>query len=194
MCVSIGCFIGTLARLALLLMPALIYRCALPTPVIRDRKSEAFPSSTVSNFYFSFAPPSKGVKYRITYQSLYDAFWRTLICEFDLQCRKPDLFYAEVYECFRRFQDTWNDSEQFLCSALAPHTYEEYQRLSRSYEFYGREKRFFSPSMELVGWVPKQSQVGDHAVVFPGAKHFYIIRWEVDACELIGPAYVHGLT
>jgi hypothetical protein len=194
MCVSIGCFIGTLARLALLLMPALIYRCALPTPVIRDRKSEAFPSSTVSNFYFSFAPPSKGVKYRITYQSLYDAFWRTLICEFDLQCRKPDLFYAEVYECFRRFQDTWNDSEQFLCSALAPHTYEEYQRLSRSYEFYGREKRFFSPSMELVGWVPKQSQVGDHAVVFPGAKHFYIIRWEVDAYELIGPAYVHGLT
>jgi hypothetical protein len=194
MCVSIGCFIGTLARLALLLMPALIYRCALPTPVIRDRKSEAFPSSTVSNFYFSFAPPSKGVKYRITYQSLYDAFWRTLICEFDLQCRKPDLFYAEVYECFRRFQDTWNDSEQFLCSALAPHTYEEYQRLSRRYEFYGREKRFFSPSMELVGWVPKQSQVGDHAVVFPGAKHFYIIRWEVDACELIGPAYVHGLT
>jgi hypothetical protein len=194
MCVSIGCFIGTLARLALLLMPALIYRCALPTPVIRDRKSEAFPSSTVSNFYFSFAPPSKGVKYRITYQSLDEAFWRTLICEFDLQCRKPDLFYAEVYECFRRFQDTWNDSEQFLCSALAPHTYEEYQRLSRSYEFYGREKRFFSPSMELVGWVPKQSQVGDHAVVFPGAKHFYIIRWEVDACELIGPAYVHGLT
>jgi hypothetical protein len=194
MCVSIGCFIGTLARLALPLMPALIYRCALPTPVIRDRKSKAFPSSTVSNFYFSFAPPSKGVKYRITYQSLDEAFWRTLICEFDLQGRKPDSSCAEMHECVRRFHDTWNDSEQFLDSALAPHTYEEYQRLSRRYEFYGREKRFFSTSMEFVGWVPKRSQVGDHAFVFPGAKLFYIIRWEVDTYELISPAYVHGLT
>jgi hypothetical protein len=139
------------------------------------------------------APPSKDVQYRITDESLYEAFWRTLICDLDLQGRKPDSSYAEVYECFCRFHDTWNGSFDFLGTAAAPHAYNEYQRFRRRYRFYGRERRFFTTSMKLMGWAPKRSQVGDHAVVFPGARLPYIIRWKGDAYELIGPAYVHGL-
>jgi hypothetical protein len=137
-------------------------------------------------------PPPKDVQYCVTGESLYEAFWRTLICNLDGNGDIPDPSVEELFECFHAWQMITQNTRKSLESWSAER-FKKQERFQRRWALYGRERRFFVSLFGLMGWATQRAQVGDHIAVIAGARCPYILRRIGDKYELVGPAYVHGL-
>jgi hypothetical protein len=148
---------------------------------------------TGSLYNIAAAPPPQDIKYSISDEIVYEAFWRSLICNLDASGQIPDLSsFKKLYTYFHAWQMrlfggdkaeiTWGEEE---CDMVS--------QFQRRWHFYGRERRFFVTSIKTFGWATRRAQVGDHVAVLAGTRCPYVIREVGDGYELIGPAYVHGL-
>jgi hypothetical protein len=137
-------------------------------------------------------PPPKDVQYCITGESLYEAFWRTLICNLDGNGEIPDPSVEELFECFHAWQTISQNTRKSL-ESWDDKRFAKQEQFQRRWFLYGRERRFFVSSLGMMGWATRRAQVGDHIAVLAGARCPYILREVGDGYELVGAAYVHGL-
>jgi hypothetical protein len=147
----------------------------------------------------SFAPPLKTARY-FSGESLYDAFWRTLVCDMDQQGMKPDDNVSEVFDVFHEVLMALHPSEPRGAS-LTSEKLALYALFEREYVRYTRERRFCVTDTGMIGWVPARAAVGDFIWVLPGARCPYALRMRTEESistgeaifEVIGHAYIHGV-
>lgn len=147
----------------------------------------------------SFAPPLKTARY-FSSESLYDAFWRTLVCDMDQQGMKPDDNVSEVFDVFHEVLMALHPSEPRGAS-LTSEKFAQHALFEREYVRYTRERRFCVTDASMIGWVPARAAVGDFICVLPGARCPYALRMRTEESvstgeaifEVIGHAYIHGV-
>lgn len=138
-------------------------------------------------------PPSKIIEY-YTGETLYETFWRTLVCNLDKEGARAGDWVAEA---FQAYHDAY---EHLFQSDRTVDISKEQSELSRKFQMerdrYTRRRRFCVANTGFIGWAPRRAAVGDTICVIPGARTPYVIREsceEKNEWEIIGHAYVHGL-
>jgi Heterokaryon incompatibility protein (HET) len=140
----------------------------------------------------------------LTGEPLQEAFWRTLICNMDMEHRKAGPGYRDhwlaLHTLYSRFEDVVNTNLN-LQQILAMMAFEEPMGL------FAEGRRFCTTSNGFMGWVPQQAQLGDMLCVFSGSKVPFLLRRALferndlpflirpgaEYFKVIGECYVHGI-
>jgi hypothetical protein len=161
-----------------------------------------------------WSPPSKTAPYP-TGESMYEAFWWTLICNLDFSGNKVSDDMEKAFEAYHRsqFHFHWvHEGENYMEHDGSPahkHVDELMQRhdvdlnenfpqeliheFLRRHEQHTTRRRFCISDTKLMGWVPRRASKGDLICVIPGARMPYVLRSAGEEWEIVGHAYIHGL-
>ena len=140
----------------------------------------------------------------LTGESLQEAFWRTLICNMDMEHREAGPEYRDhwlaLHALYSRFEDVVSTNLN-LQQILAMMAFEEPMAL------FAEGRRFCTTANGFMGWVPQQAQLGDMLCVFSGSKVPFLVRRALfrrddlpflirpgaEYFKVIGDCYVHGI-
>jgi len=113
-----------------------------------------------------FPLPSIQDKYP-TGESLQEAFWRTLICNMNMQGRRAGPEYRNhwltVHQLYSRFEDVVSGNLE-LKQILDMMAFEEPMGT------FAEGRRFCTTANGYMGWAPQQAQLGDLLCIFKGAE------------------------
>ncbi|KAF4626530.1 hypothetical protein G7Y89_g11629 [Cudoniella acicularis] len=130
-----------------------VYRAHLLDPNLT-----ALPTSTMIA-----PPPSRTSQYKSTQQSLYEAFWRTLVCDLDGRGGKApsrlEKGFVKWHEVFPRGCG--------LAASLHDPELEEFDRLQQEFT---PSRRFITTDTGFMGWAPERAIVTDLVCVILGAR------------------------
>ncbi|PMD25409.1 HET-domain-containing protein [Hyaloscypha hepaticicola] len=127
-----------------------------------------------------------------TGDSLWEALWRTLVCDITAEGGKPSedigLACRVYHDCMTSLLFTGADPP-----GLSPHDEALATLFTREYSRYTKCRRFFTTS-KVMGWVTSRAEPGDFVCVIPGARLPYVIRATENSTEfeLIGQAWAYG--
>ncbi|KAI1412807.1 heterokaryon incompatibility protein-domain-containing protein [Hypoxylon sp. FL1857] len=148
-------------------------------------------SASSSQGLSEMSPPSKRARYH-TGETLYEAFWRTLVCNLNDKGSRAESWEADAFEAYHKcFEIIFGAS-----SSVDANTDNLSQKFQIEHNRYTRRRRFCVTDSGFMGWAPRRAAVGDAVCVIPGARMPYVIRQSCEErkeWELIGHAYIHGL-
>jgi hypothetical protein len=144
-----------------------------------------------------------------TGESVYDAFWRTLVCNREAKgLTAPDdlgpshISWISTFEHSIDFLDYKlsiydRPPEDFRCFAynnyILPMARSSSQRFEAAFTQYAVGRKFFRSVNGVVGWLPMAAQEGDMLCLFQHCFLPFVIRPCPGGYTLIGEAYMHGV-
>lgn len=143
--------------------------------------------------------PSRYDRYP-TGESLQEAFWRTLVCNIDMQRKRV----GEEYGAY------WKLVHNLYCRTIPNQpTLEELHAMTKFEEpmgLFAEGRRFCTTSNGYMGWAPQRTQFGDAVCIFQGSPVPFVVRKAIfkdnrlpflvgpgrQYYELVGECYLHG--
>ena len=130
-----------------------------------------------------------------------EAFWRTLICNLDMECRKATASIRNAYLAFVQFlflMDSFHrtsNSPNVLHLDIVSKKGREGSPFERLFTRAAAGRVFCNTRNGYMGMVPAKAKKGDVVCAFLGAHTMFVIRPKPDGIyQLIGESYIHGTT
>jgi hypothetical protein len=139
-----------------------------------------------------------------TGELLRDAFWRTLVCNIDMQGRKVGPEYGEYWQLVHHF---YCRGLEALATRLSAADISAMMSFEEPMSMFSEGRKFCTTSNGYMGWAPQQAKLGDIVCIFKGSTVPFLLREAIFKdprslpflvrpfaryFQLVGECYVHG--
>lgn len=137
-----------------------------------------------------------------TGESLQESFWRTLICNMDMQHQKPK---AEYYRYWLSLHRLYSNNGDILSYSRAGQEILDIMAFEEPMSLFAEGRRFCSTANGYMGWVPQEAQLGDVLCIPKGSEVPFLLRKALFRrlptlirpgaiyYKIIGECYIHGM-
>lgn len=137
-------------------------------------------------------PPSQDAAYS-TKESIFEAFWRTMMCNIDALGKRP----TDLSKPFQVHHEAYLDLGHLRNTLVNMELRAQFTFFSALTFVYTSRRGFFTTG-SLIGWAPASTQIGDFVCIISGARLPHIIRQctkdpDFIEFELIGEAYARDI-
>lgn len=135
-------------------------------------------------------------------ESLQESFWRTLICNMDMQHQKPK---AEYYRYWLSLHRLYSNNGDILSYSRAGQEILDIMAFEEPMSLFAEGRRFCSTANGYMGWVPQEAQLGDVLCIPKGSEVPFLLRKALFRrlptlirpgaiyYKIIGECYIHGM-
>ena len=143
-----------------------------------------------------FDAPSSTALYP-TGETLYEAFWRTMLCNMTEGLTKPPAEYGTFFESYNKFEAAYcaNGHRNSHDMLRERRWVQQTEIFSMARHRFAPGRRFCITGAGYMGWVTQRVQNGDVLAILEGADLVYALRRHQNtdhAYELLGGCYLHG--